>query len=41
MKLLGLSSDCASAAVDNEWKKEGRRDWAELGKKILDWAGQV
>lgn len=39
--LLGLWPDCASAAFDNEWKKEGRVDWAELGKKIRDWAGQV
>lgn len=38
---LGLWSDRASAAFDNEWKKEGRMDWAELGKKIRDWAGQV
>lgn len=43
MKLVYLLGLCqtASAAFDNEWEKEGRVDWAELGKKIRDWAGQV
>lgn len=36
-----LVRDCASAAFDNGWKKEGRIDWAERGKKVRDWAGQV
>lgn len=38
--LVGAFLGCASNSFDNKWKKEGRMDRAELGKKIGGCAGQ-
>lgn len=38
--LLGAFLGCASNSFDNKWKKEGRMDRAEPGKKIGGCAGQ-